>query len=173
VNATAASLIGLLESCGGSLTGADLVRTAETVIGDFWSLTRSQVYRELASLAADGLLAAGPPGPREARPYTVTAVGRDAFLAWLAADPPAETIRFPLLLVVGFGRHLPPGRLADMLSAAEAVHRKRLGGYRELDARLAREGADAFQRATLSFGVHYEEAVLRWFAELPAEVRDA
>jgi len=25
--------------------------------------------------------------------------------------------------------------------------------------------------ATLSFGIHYEEAVLRWFDTLPAEVR--
>jgi DNA-binding PadR family transcriptional regulator len=45
------------------MTGWDLVATAERVIGDFWSLTRSQVYRELSSMAEEGLVEAGGAGP--------------------------------------------------------------------------------------------------------------
>ena len=67
LNATAGSLLGLLTDCG-DLTGADLVRTAQTRIGSFYNVTRSQVYRELATLEGQGLVSAGPRGVRDARP---------------------------------------------------------------------------------------------------------
>src|SRR5680860_1292176 len=71
MNPTAAALLGLLEDCG-ELTGGQLVRVADQRIGDYWSLTRSQVYRELATLAAQGDVVAGDPGPREAQPYRIS-----------------------------------------------------------------------------------------------------
>ena len=160
----------MIEQCG-ELTGADLVRVAQQRIGEFWSLTRSQVYRELTALAADGLVAAGPPGPRESRPYRLTERGRAAFADWLGRELPAETIRIPLLLAVAFGPSLPPGRLARLLDGAEEQHRTRLEHYRVIDQQLQASGVDPHTRATLSFGVHYEEAVLRWFADLPPAVR--
>lgn len=170
MNATAASLLGLIEQSG-ELTGADLVRVAQQRIGEFWSLTRSQVYRELAVLAADGLVVSGPTGARESRPYRLTERGRAAFQAWLGQELPAETIRIPLLLAVAFGASLPPGRLAKLLDEAEAHHQARLADYRATDEQLRASGVDPHTRATLSFGVHYEEAVLRWFADLPPTVR--
>jgi len=45
------------------------------------------------------------------------------------------------------------------------MHEQRLAAYRE----LARSGGlDRYQRATLGFGLHYEQAVLAWMDELPA-----
>lgn len=114
---------------------------------------------------------AGPTGPRESRPYRLTEPGRAAFHDWLARELPAETIRIPLLLAVAFGASLPPGRLAKLLGEAREQHRRRLEHYRALDEELRTAGVDPHVRATLSFGVHYEEAVLRWFAELPPAVR--
>ena len=38
---------------GSDLTGWDLVVTAQQRVGDFWSLTQSQVYRELAAMDAE------------------------------------------------------------------------------------------------------------------------
>jgi DNA-binding PadR family transcriptional regulator len=170
LNATAAALLGLLEDCG-RLTGADLVRMAEQRIGGYWNLTRSQVYRELAALEVSGLVTRGPTGPRDARPYEISGDGRSAFRTWLQTSEPSETVRLGLLLFIAFGRHLPKARLAELLRHHEAQHRERLARYRELDAHLAAENADPFIRATLSFGLHYEDAVLRWFAALPDEVR--
>ncbi|RJK97819.1 PadR family transcriptional regulator [Vallicoccus soli] len=171
MNATSASLLGLLDVCGGELTGGELVRTAQERLGEFWTLTRSQVYRELAVLERDGHVAPGTPGPRDARPYRVTPEGVAAYRAWMSGAPRADTIRIPLLLTVAFGRLLPPDRYAAVLDAAREEHAQRLAGYRALDERLEAEAADAFARATLSFGLHYEEAVLRWFDALPTEVR--
>lgn len=162
LNPTAASLLGLLH--GGPMTGWELVSAAETAIGPFWSLTRSQVYRELAAMSAAGLLEAGPPGRRDARPYTLTTDGRAAFAAWLQRGPDAETIRFPLLLTVLFGRHLPAGLLAEMLAGQQAEHAARLAHYEDVDA-----GPDPYARAVLDFGRCYERAVLEWFDRLPEE----
>lgn len=170
LNATSAALLGLLQDAG-PLTGAELVRTAQTRIGNYWNVTRSQVYRELARLQASKCVAAGARGARDAQPFRITRTGTTAFRAWLADTEPSETIRLGLLVFVAFGRHLPPDRLADLLAEHEAHHRHQLDRYRELDAEMRRAGTDPYVRATLSFGLHYEEAVLRWFDDLPPEVR--
>jgi len=172
LNSTAAALLGLLRRYG-PMTGGDLLRTAKLVIGDYWSVTRSQVYRELTALAARGFLEVGPPGPREARPYALTEEGASAFLGWLDDGPGEDTVRLPVLLSVGFGADLRPGRLAEILDDYERGHRAQLARYRTLEAELdaATAGVDAYVRATLSFGVAHEEAVLRWLEGLPAELR--
>jgi DNA-binding PadR family transcriptional regulator len=170
LNATAASLLGFLHS--GPLTGWDLVATAEALIGDFWSLTQSQVYRELATMAEMGLVTAGERGRRDRRPYTITRAGRDAFAAWVEREPGPELIRFPLLLTIAFGRHLAPERLAAFVAHHREVHSKRLTGYREARAALTAGGSepDPYALATLEFGLIYEEAVLAWFDGLPPDV---
>ena len=173
LNATAASLLGFLHD--GPMTGWELVRVAMDRIGDFWSLTRSQVYRELAAMEAGGLIAAGERGPRDRRPYGLTDAGRHAFAAWAAVEPGDETIRMPILLMVSFGRHVTPHRLAAHLEAHRAAHAARLDRY-EAFARAAdaetrdpdpEAGDDApYRRATLEFGLAYERAVLAWFDRL-------
>lgn len=172
LNATAASLLGLLDMHGGELTGGELVRLAETRLGEFWSLTRSQIYRELGTLERDGYIAPGSPGPRDARPVGITESGRDVYRHWLTERLPSDTIRIPVLLSVAFGDALPADALRRVLARSLREHRERLQGYRQLDADLAGlPVGEPWARATVSFGVHYEEAVLRWFATLPEEVR--
>lgn len=170
LNATAASLLGFLHY--GPQTGWDLLKVAETLIGDFWSLTRSQVYRELATMAEQGLVVAGPTGPRDRRPYSLTDRGRAAFAAWVRREPGPETIRFPLLLTVTFGRHLPPGQLAGILDRHRRAHADRLAGYEDRRRALAdADEADPYVLATLDFGLRYERAVLDWFDQLPPALR--
>jgi DNA-binding PadR family transcriptional regulator len=160
-------LLGFLHE--GPLTGWDLVTTAQTVIGEFWSLTQSQVYRELASMAEAGLVAAGERGRRDRKPYSLTRAGREAFAGWIDQEPGPETIRYPLLLTLAFGRHLPPERLAAFLSRHRARHARRLADYRDQHAAARESGdADPYALATLQFGLTYEQAVLDWFDQLPA-----
>jgi DNA-binding PadR family transcriptional regulator len=170
MNATAASLLGLLDLSGGELTGGELVRLAEERIGDFWTLTRSQVYRELAVLEDGGYVERGPLGPRESRPFRVTDAGRASYRSWLTENLPSETVRIPLLLAVAFGSVLPRDKVRALLEESEADHRKRLAHYHQVDDQLTRLGVDAWSRATLSFGLHYEQAVVRWFESLPQEI---
>ena len=170
LNATAASLLGFLHD--GPMTGWDLVATAQALIGEFWSLTRSQVYRELAAMADAGLVRAGERGPRDRQPYVITDAGRAAFAEWVEREPGPETIRFPLLLTVGFGRHLPPERLAAFVRHHRDVHAQRLARYEAMREVVpdADGGPDPYATATLDFGLAYERAVLAWFEQLPEAI---
>lgn len=169
LNATAASLLGFLHE--GPKTGWDLVATAQQRIGNFWSLTQSQVYRELSAMARAGLIEAGERGRRERQPYALTPAGRAAFAAWLEREPGPETIRFPLLLIFIFGRYLPPERLAAFVAHHRALHAARLAEYEATRPHLEAMG-DPFALATLDFGIAYEQAALTWFDALPASIRD-
>jgi DNA-binding PadR family transcriptional regulator len=162
LNPTAASLLGFLHA--GDFSGYEVLKVAEELIGDFWSLTQSQVYRELAALAGRGLVEVGEVGARSKRPYRITEAGREAFAAWLAVPPGPEQIRYPLLLTLAFSDQLDRDRLARYLDDHRRLHEDRLRRYEDFDV----EGLTPPQRATLEFGLRYERAVLDWMEELPA-----
>jgi len=156
------------------MTGWDLIQVTQAAIGNFWSITQSQVYRELAAMAQAGLVEAGERGPRDRRPYAITAAGREAFLEWLEREPGPELIRHPLLLTVRFGRHLEPERLAAFLDHHRARHAERLAGYEANEAAALASGADEpYALATLRYGIAYERAALGWFDALPEALRGA
>ncbi len=161
VNATAAALLGLLRD--GPQTGYALSQRASAQFGDFWTVTRSQVYRELAIMADRDLVRAGAPGARDARPHEITAAGRDAFTAWLHAEPGPDVVRIPVLLRLAFVDDVDPGRLRELLDAQRAEHAARLAGYEESEQAALAAGATDRQLVTLRFGLAYERAVLGWF----------
>lgn len=164
LNATAAALLGFLQA--GEQSGYELAGTAQQVIGDFWTVTRSQVYRELAALASRGLVEEGERGARSRRPYRMTTAGRAAFAEWIAQPPGTEQIRYPLLLTMSFGPWLGPERLLEFVAEHRRLHEDRLTGY----LAAANERADElgpYHLATLTFGVHYERAVLAWMDDVP------
>src|SRR6266496_1769078 len=101
INATSASLLGYLY--WRAMSGGEIVAAVEASVGHFWNVTRSQIYRELQTLARQGLVEVGELGPRRRCPYTITDEGRGAFLAWLEQDPGPDIIRSPLLLKFFFG----------------------------------------------------------------------
>ncbi|PXX59314.1 PadR family transcriptional regulator [Nocardia tenerifensis] len=161
LNSTAASLLGFLHE--GPMSGWDLVAEAQDRIGDFWTITQSQVYRELATMDAAGLVEKGEPGARERTPYLITDLGREAFLEWIARDPGGENIRFPLLLTLSFGDHLDRAHLDRIIAANREIHQARLTRYLDEDP----SDMSVFARATMDFGIGYERAVLDWFDRLP------
>jgi DNA-binding PadR family transcriptional regulator len=165
VNATAGALLGLLRN--GSRSGYDLVAEAQQVIGGFWTITRSQVYRELSHLADQGLLERGQVGPRDRQPFQLTDQGRAAFADWVNTPPEPENLRIPLLLRLTFADAIDPDQLRQTISDHRAVHVQRLEQYRALDSELTSAGIPYGDRITLAYGISYETAVLGWFDQLP------
>jgi DNA-binding PadR family transcriptional regulator len=163
LNPTSASLLGFMQL--GPMTGWELEKAVEHSIGSFWNVTRSQIYRELRSLASAGLAVPGQAGPRDRQPYTITEAGREAFAEWIGRQPGPEIIRFPLLLTVFFGDHLNPSRLRRHLREHELEHLRRLEGYEQ--RAQGQEDAQSGPALVLRFGIEYERAVLHWFASLP------
>jgi len=165
LNATAGALLGLLRA--GPRSGYDLVAEAEKIVGGFWTITRSQVYRELADLAGRGLIAPGETGPRDRQPFAITPKGRETFREWVNTIPEPENLRIPLLLRLTFSEEIEPENLRRTIADHRAVHTDRLREYRSLDADLAAGGVPPEKRVTLAYGIAYESAVLRWFEGLP------
>lgn len=162
VNATAASLLGFLHN--GPMSGWDLVATAQVCIGGFWTVTRSQVYRELSGLARAGLVEELETQARDRKPYRITDAGRAEFAAWISVLPEPEVIRHPLLLMISFGEHVPASVLSEAVAAHRSTHEENLRRYREQkDAALD----DPYAAATLDFGIAYETMVLSWLDGLP------
>ena len=163
VNATAAALLGLLRD--GPESGYALAQRAQAELGDYWTVTRSQVYRELAALAERSLVTVTETGQRSRREHALTDEGRAAFQDWLEADPGSDVVRIPLLLRLAFADALPAGRLRALVDDQRTAHAERLARYRELETAGTAVGGTDRDLVTLRFGLRYEEAVLRWFDE--------
>jgi DNA-binding PadR family transcriptional regulator len=163
LNPTAASLLGFLHS--GPKTGWELAATVESSLGGFWNVTRSQVYRELRTLHASGLVEAREKGPRDRRPYAITEAGQSAFAEWISREPGEEVIRYPLLLGVFFAEHVAPERLTRFLRTHQLRHQRRLEMYEQIANHVG--SSESGPALALRFGIEYERAVLRWFESLP------
>jgi DNA-binding PadR family transcriptional regulator len=158
INATAAAVLGLLHE--GAMTGGQLMAAAEKRLGSYWSMTRSQVYRELPVLASLGYVKAGKPGQRSSQPYSITAAGKKAFSRWLEEDPGRELVRNPYALRVAFGQALGTGA-TKLRKEAETYHTEQLSEAREAAKEAKRDG-DKKMASGLEFAVNYHKAALTW-----------
>jgi DNA-binding PadR family transcriptional regulator len=161
VNATAAALLGLLHD--GPMSGGQLVTAAAERFGAFFSVTRSQVYRELPTLAAAGLLERGEQGPRASQRYVITADGKRAFRTWLAAGGGADSLRSPLVLRLLHARTLGARQRAELLRTSREAYTERLAAARA----TARGEADPYRKAVADFAVAHVRAVLRLLDAIP------
>lgn len=155
LNATAAALLGLLHD--GPATGGELVAAAEERFGTFFSVTRSQVYRELPALHKEGYLRLGKQGPRSSQQYVLTAAGKRAFKAWVTADSGADHLRSPLILRVVNAGVLTPKQRANLFEAAREAYKIELD-----EAKAAVKAAgDPVEKAVAEFGQAYARAALK------------
>jgi DNA-binding PadR family transcriptional regulator len=142
------------------MSGWDLSHAIAQSVGNFWNVTRSQVYRELKSLQREGLVSeVGSKGPRERLEYRLTPGGRREFKRWVARDLEDETRRVPVLLTTFFGDNVPPKRLAAILAAQREVLTEQLAEYRAVEKELADH---PYPRATARYGIAYCRMAIRW-----------
>jgi DNA-binding PadR family transcriptional regulator len=163
VNSTAAALLGLLHS--GPMTGGQLVAAAADRFGAFFSVTRSQVYRELPSLTAAGLLRPGEQGPRASQQYVITAAGKRAFRSWLADGAGADTLRSPLVLRLLHAGALPAEQRAALVRSGREAFGARLASARA----AARVETDPYRRAVADFAVAHNRAMVKLLDAIPSE----
>lgn len=164
VNPTAAALLGLLHD--GPMTGGQLMAAAQRRLGAYWSMTRSQVYRELPVLAGAGYVRLGKPGARASQPYSITSAGRRAFARWLAEEPARDTLRSPIALRAAFGGQQSAAQLRAAYDQALAYHTDAMSDARKVAKELRREG-DEHAAAALEFAVGYHRAALNWLKTAP------
>lgn len=161
LNATAAALLGLLQD--GPATGGQLVASAEERFGAFFSVTRSQVYRELPALAKEGLVRLGKQGPRSSQQYAITAAGKKAFKGWLGTDPGPDHLRSPLILRLVHAGSLTAKQRASLIENARTAYSQELD-----DAKAAvRSAEDPYVKAVAEFGQAHARAALKLVDAIP------
>lgn len=150
------------------MTGGQLMATAEERLGRYWSMTRSQVYRELPALAELGYVKLGKPGPRSSQPYSITPAGKRAFVRWLTEEPGRDTLRNSVALRVAFGDKQTPAQLRKLQEAAVEYHNEELARSRD-QAKEAKKEGDDYGAAALEFAIGYHKAALAWLKTIPAK----
>src|SRR5690606_380055 len=166
INPTAAALLGLLHE--GPMTGGQLMAAAERRLAPYWSMTRSQVYRELPVLAERGYVRLGKPGPRSSQPYAITAAGKRAFSRWLTEGPGRDALRNPVALRIAFGELHSGNQLRNLHQQAVEHHNAALAAVRE-QVREAKKAGDTYGAAALEFAVAYHRAALSWLKNVPID----
>jgi DNA-binding PadR family transcriptional regulator len=161
LNATAAALLGLLHD--GPKTGGQLVAEAGERFGAFFSVTRSQVYRELPALADQGLLRLGKQGPRSSQQYVLTAAGKKAFKNWLLSEPGPDHLRSPLILRLVHAGSLTAKQRQGLVDSARASY----GAEQEAARTAVKAAEDAYAKAVAEFGLAHAKAVLKLLDAIP------
>lgn len=145
-----------------------MMAAAERRLGAYWSMTRSQVYRELPALAESGYVKLGKPGPRSSQPYSITPAGKRAFGRWLTEEPGRDTVRNPVALRTAFGKYQSGTQLKSTYDQATVYHNAALNEAREAAKELKKDG-DEFAAAALEFAVGYHKAALAWLRSAPGK----
>jgi DNA-binding PadR family transcriptional regulator len=146
LNATAAALLGLLHD--GPKTGGQLVAEAGDRFGAFFSVTRSQVYRELPALADQGVL---------------TAAGKKAFKNWLLSEPGPDHLRSPLILRLVHAGSLTAKQREALITTARSSY----GQEQESAKSAAKTAEDPYAKAVAEFGLAHAKAVLKLLDAIP------
>lgn len=164
-----AAILGFLEL--EATSGYTLRQRFEGSVGSFWSVTQSQIYRELHALERDGKVAAkreAGEGAPDRKVYALTSSGRDELHAWLREPLEPQQLRHPLLLKLVFASEVPPEELDEVLakyeaslSATRAEYEGRLAAKHIFSlARSKREAA--IWRLSIEHGLAWCETELKW-----------
>ncbi len=158
LNATSAAVLGLLHD--GPATGGELVAAARKRYGAFFSVTRSQVYRELPQLANAGLVRPGKRGARASQQYVITPAGRSAFKQWLKSASGADHVRSTMLLRLINADRLTERQRTALIEEIRLHYQEALAEARSA-ARTARTAGDETARAVAAFAQAHATAALK------------
>ena len=163
-------VLGFLERFGPS-TSYDLKQCADGSVGYFWSFSRSQLYKEPASLVALGLLSESKEkSGRKRRLYSITKAGRAALKNWLREETGAPTeIRDIGLLKLYFAQAGTQDDLMRLIQDQIAAHRHRLAEYETIQESLSENPDWAFHYAACRMGLLYEQMAVDFWKKLEKE----
>lgn len=156
------------------MTGYDLKKVFDGSVAHFWSADQSQIYRTLARLEQDGLVAVRvlrQPGKPDGREHRLTDEGRAALAEWLRSPLPRGRPREPFLGRIFFaGRDDDPAPVRALVAERRAAARAQLAA---LEAVAVADDPDddggiaaRLRTATLRNGILHAQAELEWLDEL-------
>ncbi|MEO1057937.1 MAG: PadR family transcriptional regulator [Actinomycetota bacterium] len=169
---TSYTLLGYLSIA--PMSGYDLATAIHGSVAQFWPVSKSQIYKELPQLEADGLIS-GTDVSQQRRPdkrvYDATTTGLAELDGWLAADDlPTGVARIPELLKLFFGHRMSHDALRSMLLAERAAQLDAVARFEVIIAHLDTEPAARYVRATARYGLLTGKAWIEWADETLADL---
>jgi len=168
-------LLGLLTIT--PMSGYELGQTIRGSVGFFWNESYGQIYPNLKSLAAEGLVTSKTErhkGKPDRHIYSITKKGRERLAAWLAVEPQPEIPRNELLLKLFFGAQVPAevliGYVEGMMERARVLAEKLTEVWDAVSAQRQYPGTPYWKMAA-RFGQLRMEAHLRWGEETLTALR--
>lgn len=164
-----ALILGLLDLK--PMTGYDLKKTFDGTVAHFWSADQAQIYRTLARLERDGLVAVRvipQPGKPDRREHRLTDEGRASLAAWLRSPLPDEKPREPFLgRLFLVGRENDPDLVRALLAERRDAARRVLATLEDIPVADGDLSA-RLRSATLRKGILEVQAELTWLDEVEA-----
>ncbi len=153
-------------------TGYELSKEFNEKVSYYWQATSQQIYRELARMEAQGLVAVEVI-PQQGRPdkkvYSITEKGRKELIEWIAQPSESSATREELLVKIKAGFLVPPRVLINEIERHRQAHQAKLATYHALERQIPdREYLDReeiYLYLTLRCGIAYESMWLSWCEE--------
>ncbi len=153
-------------------TGYDLKTAFDTSVRHFWPADQSQIYRTLASLAAEGL-AEVELVEQETRPdrklYHITTAGQEELTSWLTVPLPPEQARSAQLIQVFFAGQLSDEQIMAGFRQMRQHLQNLLAAYGRVpeQAQVYMDMVNSpretfFWMLTLEYGIRSHQAQLEW-----------
>lgn len=159
------------------MAGYEVKALIESSLGNFWSESFGQLYPQLASLEAEGLIEVDPDAQSDGRGkkvYQITPAGRAHLGNWLEEVPKSRPPRDELLLKLFFA---PEGDLAAIaehvkVSKTEASRdlKKYQGIEADLIARAETNPKARFWLMTVRNGIQHAQTHLSWCDDVLTEL---
>jgi PadR family transcriptional regulator AphA len=161
-------------------SGYTLRQRFEGSVGSFWSVTQSQIYRELHALERDGKVRVRREpgdGKPDRKVYALTHAGEEELEAWLHAPVEPMQLRHPLLLKFVFATSVEPSKLDEVLSGYEASLLETRADYasrvssKEIFSLARSKRESTLWRLSIEHGLAWVETELKWARRARRELR--
>jgi len=162
-------------------TGYDLKKIFDTSVQHFWPADQSQIYRTLARLTEQGMVAMEKQ-PQEDRPdrkvYHITSQGQAALKEWLVSPPEMDGPRSAPLIQVFFAGQLSDEEILAKFEGFAALMRAQLAHYADVPNQIAPFQKEItsprehfFWLLTLEDGILSLRAALQWAESVIARIK--
>lgn len=150
------------------LTGYDIKKRLDGVIGFFWKGSFGNIYPALTSMEKEGLVSkkkSSKAGGRERIPYHITKQGIEALRVWLQEEQASNELRYETLLKLYFGGAVDRRITIRNIKIFEEDVKQNLAVlnmYKENLEKVLYEEEHIFYYLTVTFGIDTYEAYLKW-----------
>lgn len=151
----------------GPKTGYEIKKHMEQSTDFFFNTSPGSIYPAFQKLEKEGMVVMDQSveGGRLKNRYSITQMGKKAFVKWLGKRPALSKIRDEALLKIFFYTHLDRERRREQLENYKNEVRLRVEDLVDYKKHLKRTENNTYRFKTLDFGIQYYTFLVQWMEE--------